>query len=144
MGLVTFNEPDFDIAHFSETNWLRNVNVFNQATAGSLYWATCIAEEAGEVCGAIKKLERGFNQREYLKTIGKTMENFVPTDSNPDWNTTKKVWEEKLKEKVGQEMADVFTYLELAATAMGIPLWKFVKQKFNQVSAEMGAPHYKI
>jgi NTP pyrophosphatase (non-canonical NTP hydrolase) len=140
-----FNKPTFDLGQFSEINWARNVNVFKQGEEDNTYWATALAEEVGELAGAIKKSRRGFNDRELKKMVGVWEKDHVPgADDMPDNDDFYIEWKKKMKEKASDEAADIFIYLELFCTKNRINLWESIRNKFNRVSDEMGAPEYKI
>ena len=118
-------------SEFSEKNLKRCDEVFKQVNPTNLYWATSIAEEAGEICGAIKKLERGFNERELSKFRKKNPESEL-TDEQ-----VKEQWLLKKKADIGQEVADLLTIIDLFCTKNQIDIGKEITNKFNQVSVEM-------
>lgn len=81
-------------------------------------WMTAVAGEMGEAANIIKKLNR---ERDGIpgNTIGIGM----------------------LREDLANELADTFCYLDLLAQAAGVDLEAAVRDKFNAVSAKIGAPH---
>lgn len=151
--------PQFDLEQFSDINIQRcdSPLAFNMSGGRLTYFAAGLAEEAGEVAGILKKLERGFNNRELKKTQDKFLkkamkknphlhqeqiENKMRDISSEGWEG---IWRIDLKRKLVKEMADVFTYLDLIATKAGnLDLFAGVKDKFNEVSTEMGCEQFKI
>jgi len=105
-----------------KANIKRNDEVFSPCNNWSLMeWACAMAGEAGEVCGAIKKLRR------------------LDEGTNSDKDSKDR---DHYYVQVAHEMADVIIYLDLMADKMGIDLGEAVKQKFNQVSDRMKATVY--
>ena len=80
-------------------------------------WGVALAGECGELCNVIKKLNRS---RDGL--VG---------NSDSDY---------KLQLQLGDEIADVFCYLDLLAQRAGLSLGECVRIKFNAVSARNGFP----
>lgn len=153
--------PNFDLATFSKINVDRcdDPTTFNCGNQGNVYWATAIAEEAGEVAGVIKKLARGFNPREFKKTQARVAVSPTNAEYNSElkekfaaatWEDAsyremvRREWQKELTKKLGKELADLFTYIDLCATKNDINLWDEVKEKFNQVSKEMKCEQYII
>lgn len=130
------------IQSFSKTNWARNEALFNGATLEDIYFTTAIAEEVGEVCGVIKKLKRGFNERELLKTRNKFLRENpgIQAEHMPGADYFRTEWYKNQTQKLAGEVADVFVYLNLLAYKNGINLMQAVEEKFNQVTLEM-KPH---
>ena len=87
-------------------------------------WAVAMMGEAGEACNAIKKLNR-------------TRDGIANTSENPERLLATK---DKAIEKIGEELADTFLYLDLLATRLGINLEQKVKAKFNAVSIRYDFP----
>lgn len=141
--------PFYSLGAFSALNWMRNVTLFKQGDAKNEYWITAMTEELGEIAGAVKKFERGFNEREHLKMIRDWKSNlemyddFDP-DSQPTVEEFYEVWAKKQKDNLAKEAADIFIYLDLFCTKNNINLWEAIKSKFNQVSDEMNCPDFKI
>lgn len=82
-------------------------------------WGVAVAEEAGEVCGAIKRFNRvGAGQ-------------IRPGDPT----------QEEAIEMVKKEIGDVATYLELLAQHLGTDLGECCRLAFNSVSERQGLPH---
>lgn len=133
--------------NFSALNLKRcdDPNAFNCADNGRLYWVTALTEELGEIAGIVKKLEGGFNQREYKKICKKLREEHIELDTSgekefiaPDYGTAMLIWSVKLNKKLALEMADLNTYLDLLASKEHINLEEATINKFNIVSEEMG------
>lgn len=113
------SKSEITFAKLRKVNTIRNDEVFNPCNNWSLMeWACAMAGEAGEVCGAIKKMRR--------------MEEGTNSAKDPnDLNVYKR--------KVADEMADVIIYLDLMASKMDIDLGQAVVDKFNEVSDRMNA-----
>lgn len=79
-------------------------------------WAVAAAGEMGEVCDAIKKLNRARDGIEGTRTA--------------------------TVEDVGDEIADTFLYLNLLAARLGLDLADLVEKKFNEVSRREGFDVY--
>jgi NTP pyrophosphatase (non-canonical NTP hydrolase) len=82
-------------------------------------WGIAMAGEAGEVCNAIKKLNR-------LRTG-------AASANNP-------ASEAEALAKVAEEIADTYLYLDLLAQRLGIDISEAVVAKFNRVSEREGFP----
>ncbi len=78
-----------------------------------------MAGEAGELCNIIKKLRRN--------ELGIRM-------NQPH--------QAELLRKAEEEIADVYLYLDLIATKLGIDLPAAIVKKFNKTSQEHDAPYY--
>lgn len=150
--------PNFNLEEFSSLNLARcnDPKVFNCMNQPKLYFSTALAEEVGEVAGVIKKMARGFNQREFLKLKAKIIKKpkdfkdnpkyFIPVDNPEDLDYGNEIhiealyhiWAVEMGKKLSEECADVFTYLDLLCSQNGINLWEAVARKFNQVSEQMG------
>lgn len=139
---MTYYKPDYDLAVFANINWARNVNVFKQGDATDEYWITSLTEELGEIAGPTKKLSRGFNARELKKMKSKLTQG--EKEYEGDDRLLEVIWENGLREKMGEEAADLVTYLMLLCTKHNINLWEAIKKKFNLVSKEMNCPEYEI
>lgn len=101
---------DFNLRKFSELNKKRCESKFHAIDSWSLSdWGCALAGEAGEACNFIKKLRR---------LEGK----FEPLEKS------------RLKKELGKELADIYTYLDLISTKLGIDLGKEIVDKFNEVS----------
>lgn len=82
-------------------------------------WACAMAGEAGEVCNAVKKLnriDRGIQQAKGPKTR-----------------------EEAIAE-IAKEIGDTFIYLDLLAQRLGIDIAQAIADTFNRVSEREGFP----
>lgn len=133
-----------DYKSFSELNLARceSPDGYNLKDMNPLFFTTALAEEVGEVCGVIKKLERGFNARERLKVI-KTLSlgmNENDVFQIPSDYVLESIWKNKLLLKLEEEMADVFTYFDLFASKMGINWKEAVYKKFDKCTEEMNLP----
>jgi NTP pyrophosphatase (non-canonical NTP hydrolase) len=138
---------------FSRVNWARCVSPqgFNEPSPDPMYLLTGITEELGEICGIIKKLQRGFNKREQKKTLKKFIqqwENDIPGHRPPSHEIDPIVlegfWYKSLKAKLGPEVADVFGYLDLFAQRMNINIPIALMNKFNEVNGDMECTQYNI
>lgn len=146
--------PDFSLSQFSKLNLKRcdDKEAFDAEDKGPEYWAMSIAEEAGEVNGAFKKLMRGFNKRELIKMKEKwarSQEKFMGDQFDEGempgdyWFETQ--WYMQKNKAIMDECADIFIYLDLISQKLNRNLWDAVHQKFNKVSYEMGLDHtYQI
>lgn len=132
-------EPDFSLAKFSELNLQRcdGPEYFNVPEMPDLYWASALTEEAGEINGAMRKLQRGFNTREQRKFVTKHYKN----QTVPPFNVQYVKWVLTRQKDVAEEAADLFIQLNLFCQKLDIDLWAAVQAKFNQVSEEMNFPH---
>jgi NTP pyrophosphatase (non-canonical NTP hydrolase) len=135
---------------FSEINWARCISEkgFNDPSPDPVYLALCICEEAGEVAGAVKKLKRGFNKREQAKAkrafIKECGPENAPLEDEIDLDQLKYWWEKKVRAKIGKEIADLFTYMDLFATRQNIDIPVVVVNKFNEVNQEMECTEFNI
>lgn len=86
-------------------------------------WAVAIAGECGEMCSAIKKLNRVR----------------VGAENRNDGDRSIEDIETGIK-KVAQEMADVIIYMPMLAAVLGIDLEKAIIETFNKKSEEYGFP----
>lgn len=86
-------------------------------------WGVAMAGEAGEVCNAIKKLNR---IRDSIKSINAPGREIQSTAEAID--------------KIGEELADTVLYCDLLASRLRINLEKEIKRKFNKVSEEYNFP----
>ncbi|MGE0294918.1 MAG: hypothetical protein AB7P97_21435 [Hyphomonadaceae bacterium] len=113
--------PNLNIFDFSELNKQRCLRWHPEGLESwSLSdWAVALAGEAGEVCDAVKKLNR---VRDGL--VG----------------NREGVTEETLREAIGKELADTVIYADLLATRLGFDLGWLIQQKFNEVSERTGMP----
>ncbi|HYC44494.1 MAG TPA: MazG nucleotide pyrophosphohydrolase domain-containing protein [Burkholderiales bacterium] len=82
-------------------------------------WACAMAGEAGEVCNAVKKLNR--------------IEHGIVSAKGP------KSREEAIA-AVAQEIGDTFLYLDLLARRLGINMARAIADTFNRVSEREGFP----
>ncbi len=80
---------------------------------GPMKWGCALAGEVGELCNVLKKYERQ-----------------LPSDPKPD----------DLYVAIGEEIADVLTYLDLLAAWFDIQLAPVAITKFNRVSQRAGFP----
>ncbi len=84
-------------------------------------WANAMQGEAGEAGNVVKKLRR--------------IELGLP--GNRSYDDTRR---EALLDKLADEIADTFIYLDLLATYYGVDIPAAVVRKFNRVSDELGLP----
>lgn len=82
-------------------------------------WSNATCGEAGEMANVVKKLRR------------------LETGTGPGVDDPP---EDVLRSMLADEIADVFTYLDLLATFYGIDLPAAVVAKFNRVSVRQGFP----
>jgi len=80
-------------------------------------WYTALAGECGEAGNVIKKLNR-------------VRDGIVGNKETP----------EQLRQSLGDELADVYLYLDLLAQAAEIDLPAAIERKFNAVSERHGFP----
>lgn len=117
MQMESNPKHSLNFAELRRANIIRNEEVFNPCNNWSLMeWACAMAGEAGELCGAIKKMRR--------------MEEGTNSAKDP---TDLAIY----KRKVADEMADVIIYLDLMASKMNLDLGQAVISKFNEVSDRM-------
>lgn len=83
-------------------------------------WAVALGGECGELLNAVKKLNRLRDKLSHLRN----------QSSN----------EGEVIDKIAEECADVFLYLQLLAMRLGIDLEHAIVQKFNAVSEQMDFP----
>lgn len=95
----------------AKANYERNEKYFKEFCGNwdAVDWSNALCGEAGEYANFTKKKKR----------------NMKPSDNIP-------------KEELGKELADVILYACLAAIYSDINLEEAVKQKFNEVSDEIG------
>lgn len=146
-------EPNFSLAEFAKLNIERcdDPEAFNCGDKTNLYFSTALAEEVGEICGVIKKLDRGFNEREHLKmakkwankngfafgTAGFSQEDLIRDYGMPDRDQFEKKWLVEKLMALAEEAADLYIYLDLLAQKNRFSLWDAVGDKFNSVSNDM-------
>jgi len=78
-------------------------------------WLTAVTGELGELASLLKMRNR--------ERDGLPGNKFSPTDK-----------------QIADELADVLTYLDLLAAALGVDLGRAAVEKFNEVSARVGFP----
>lgn len=113
------------------------------------YFTTLLGEECGEVCGAVKKSERPFTQRDADKLADKL--NCDPHTSRV-WNSQEpedfydlmEKHKQKYEKAIADEIADSVIALALIAGKHNINIESAIRSKFNQVSDEMDCPQFKI
>jgi hypothetical protein len=113
-----------------------------------LYLIAGMTQELGEIAAIITKLQRGFNKREQKKAkkafIKECGPENAPLEDDINMEMLHAWWEKKLRAKLGPEVADLFTYLDLFATRQNITLPVVAANKFNEVSTEMECPYYTM
>lgn len=128
------NSEILNMDEFERVNLQRCDGPFNCGTKTNLYWGVALAEEVGELAGAIKKLDRGFNKRELAKMRKKY--DGKPEDMPTDEEFQRAWYFDKMK-SIGHEAADIFICLNLLCQKNKLNLSTMVVQKFNLVSKEM-------
>lgn len=78
-------------------------------------WLTAVTGELGELASLLKMRNR--------ERDGLPGNKFSPTDK-----------------QIADELADVFTYLDLLAAVLGVDLGRAAAEKFNEVSVRVGFP----
>ena len=86
-------------------------------------WGVAMAGEAGEVCNAIKKLNRLRDEFANKNDPGRQIDSF-----------------EEGKRVIGKEIADTYLYLDLLAQRLDLDIEKEIREKFNSVSEKYGFP----
>ncbi len=104
--------------------WPRSTDQAPESEWSLSDWGVAVAEEAGEVCGAIKRFNR-INAGHIIK--GKGNQN----------NLTKEDAIAMLKKEIG----DTLTYLDLLSQEIGSSLEECARSAFNGVSIREGLPH---
>ena len=111
------SKPSLTFAELTRANIKRNAEVFAPCDNWTpMEWGCAMAGEAGEACGALKKLRR--------HTEG--------TNSNKDHQT-----EHELFSEVKKELADTVIYCNLIANKLEFDLGEAIRDKFNEVSERM-------
>lgn len=102
-----------------DTNVARCEDVFHPVSDWAPErWSNAMAGECGEVCNAVKKLNR--------------LEDGTNTEKDPQT-------EREAIDLIADELADLIIYADLLAARLGIDLTVAVTQKFNAVSDLRGA-----
>lgn len=155
---------------FSKVSWERCVSPkgFNMdpvqggnydPMAFDMFILISMAEEMGEIAGAMKKIIRGFNPREFKKTQRRINDGI---DNHP-WSLdeinqarfeevnitsiSRYIMNQWLRDRMAQvtsESADFMIYFDLFLTYHNINIHEAVKKTFNKVSDEMECPQFKI
>lgn len=86
-------------------------------------WSNAMAGEAGETCNAVKKLRRIQDEIKNISEPGRQLSTV-----------------EQAKDKIAEEAADTFLYLDLLMEAIGRSLPEAIIKKFNKTSEEYGFP----
>jgi NTP pyrophosphatase (non-canonical NTP hydrolase) len=111
--------PHQSIPHISVQNHLRALR-WHPAGLDSWSlsdWAVALAGETGELCNVVKKLNR-------------VRDGIAGNKEHP----------ESLRQMLGDEIADVYIYLDLFARRAGFNLEEVVRRKFNATSERVGFP----
>jgi uncharacterized protein YjgD (DUF1641 family) len=109
---------------------------FNLGKEKPAYFALAMTEELGEICGILKKVNRGFNIREKKKLLKKLPEK---EEAYTDLELTN-IWYKKMGDAMVEEMADLYMYFDLFKSKMGVDLRTALIKKFNLVTKEMEFP----
>ncbi len=100
------------------TEWHQDMHPWTGAD-----WSNAMAGEAGEACNVVKKLRR------------------LETKMRDDGTRPEEQDPMRLRDKLADEIADTFLYLDLLATHYGIDVPAAIISKFNRVSEERGFEH---
>lgn len=152
MQIINKNYSDINI------NRCQNPQGFNLLLDGSLeksnFLMVAMLEELGEIAGVLKRKVRGFNERDFNKTIKELLKegngdgavewDKLRWEKQEDVNFVRTIFQSKLNENLSVECADLLGYFDLFLANEGIDLDLAVKNKFNQVSEEMGCSQFKI
>ena len=114
--MLTFEE-------FASTNMSRCIRWHNPQEWTISDWAVAMAGEAGEVCNAVKKLNR----------VDGELRSPNGYHNNPK-NRTEAI------DEIGKEIADTVIYCDLLAQRLGLNLNELVAKKFNETSEKYGFP----
>lgn len=113
---------DLNIAEFTKINVTRaerwHPGFPHDGRWNGADWSNAMCGEAGEAANVVKKLRR--------------LDEFLVNTGDPD--------QDSLIRALGDEIADVFTYLNLLAVYYGIDMASVIKTKFNIVSERHGFP----
>lgn len=141
--MIINTQPEFNFQEFQAVNMARSIGPFQCGDKSNLYWVSALVEELGELAGATKKLDRGFNARELKKMQDKWQKNNVGMEL-PSRGESEAEWRGEKMQAQASEAADIFIYLDLFCQRNGINLFEAVKEKFNKVSEEMECKEFKI
>lgn len=112
-------KPYQSIPHISTMNFMRalrwHTNGLNSWSLSD--WAVALGGECGELQNVVKKLNR-------------VRDNLPGNKESPS----------ELQTMLGDEIADVFIYLDLFARRAGFNLEEVVRRKFNATSERIGFP----
>lgn len=108
---------DLTFDYVSEMNWRRAKHWHGDKQWSLSDWAVALAGETGELCNIVKKLNR--------------IRDELPGNK-------KGVTAETLKTDLLGEIADIYLYLDLFASAAHLDLAAAIKIKFNEVSKRIG------
>lgn len=112
---------------FSRTNMERHVDWPRHDDSDAEWdlnqWGIAIAEETGELCGAIKRLNR-FRAGYIIKRKKSQVES-----------------EQQAVDAIKEEIGGIVTYLDLLAQSLGSSLDECVRDTFNEVSEREGFNH---
>ena len=115
MDETNVGKEDLTMRLFSQVNWCRCKNWHDPMEWSMDDWAVAMAGEAGELCNVVKKLTRA--------------------DQGIAGNKETRA---ELLQQFGEEIADVYTYLDLLAQRQGLDMQDLVVKKFNKVSERNG------
>lgn len=146
------NNPKFDLKELTRLMVCRNNDPqgFNCENKEPTFFIAGMVEELGEISGALKKLERGFNNRERGKFVKKLQvkweeehpgqSEYFSQASNAELET---MWLKSKLVDFMKEGADLFLYFNLLSTivqrqyGLQVDFFDTVLKKFNEVSREL-------
>lgn len=120
---------DLTFKRFKEMNLKRHVEWPRQGGAGPTEWSlsdwgVAVAEEAGEICGAIKRLNRLRSGHQLQREGSRVLSEY------------------EALHKIKVEIGDLITYLDLMAQeGLNCSLEECIRQAFNGVSERESLPH---
>lgn len=106
-------------------------------------WMTAVAGEVGEAANLIKKLRRietdGLDSPQNREMLGWVRQHH-PNGEPLGADDLKDAVTKEIKNRIGDEIADVVIYLDLLAERLGIDMGEAVIRKFNRTSEKVGSP----
>lgn len=120
------NSKDLTFRAFASINILRCVRWHDPKDWSPAEWTNALAGEAGELCNVTKKILRHDKRIQQLAV-----------DEGREYSSGTRA---ELLQKAANEIADVYTYLDLVAQRLDLDLQSCVVRKFNAVSEREGFP----